>query len=329
VVDEELASVIDDIYEAAVIPEQWPRVLGRLSSLVDGDGGLLFTNNLERIRWTGSPDIYSLMEEFIRDGWAAINPRPQRLGAANYPGFVRDSDFFTDEELDNDPVYRDFLRKRGLGWATGTMLNVPSGDSIIFSFERAHAKGPVESEAVTFFDGLRPHLARASLMSSRLGLERAQAMASALEMVGLPAAVLREQGRLYAANPSFEQLMPDVLQDRRERLVLVDRAADQLLADGYRRLRLVGVDLGLQSIPLAARQEWPAMVLHLLPVRRSANDVFQDAVAILVVTAVDKARVPNAEVLQALFDLTPAEARVARGIGEGRSLASMAAELKL
>lgn len=327
--DEELASVIDDIYEAAVIPEQWPRLLGRLSSLVNGDGGLLFTASAERSTWTVSAELEPLMDEFFRDGWAAMNPRPQRLGASNYQGFVRDTDFFTLEELDNDPVYRDFYRKRGLGWATGTQVNVPSGDSIFFSFERAYAKGPVELQTVNFFDGLRPHLARASLMSSRLGLERAQAMASALEMVGLPAAVLREQGRLYAANPSFEQLMPDVVQDRRERVVLVDRAADQLLADACRRLRFGGVDLGLQSIPLAARQERPAMVLHLLPVRRSATDVFLSATAILVVTVVDKARVPNAEVLQALFDLTPAEARVARGIGEGRSLATMAAELKL
>jgi DNA-binding CsgD family transcriptional regulator len=55
--------------------------------------------------------------------------------------------------------------------------------------------------------------------------------------------------------------------------------------------------------------------------------VFLNAEAILVVTPVDRTRVPNAEVLQALFDLTPAEARVARGIGQGQSLTAMAAEL--
>lgn len=327
--DADLASIIDEIYEAAVVPERWPRLLSRLSSTVGGDGGLLFTASAERSAWTVSPEIEPLMDEFFRDGWAAINPRPQRLGAANYPGFVRDNDSFTPDELDNDPVYRDFYRQRGLGWATGTMLNVPSGDSIVFSFERAYAKGPVEIRTVEFFDGLRPHLARASLLSSRLGLQRAQAMAAALETVGLPAAVLRERGRLFAANPSFEQLMPDVVQDRRERLALVDRDADQLLEGACARLRLLDADLGPQSIPLTARQERPAMVFHLLPIRRAANDVFVRATAVLVVTAVDRARVPNAEVLQALFDLTPAEARVARGIGEGRSLGAMAAELKI
>jgi DNA-binding CsgD family transcriptional regulator len=329
VVDAELGSIIDEIYEAGVIPEQWPRLLGRLSSMVDGDGGLLFTASAERSSWTVSAEIEPLMDEFFRDGWAAINPRPQRLGAANYAGFVRDHEQFTPEELDNDPVYRDFYRKRGLGWATGTLLNVPSGDSIVFSFERAFAKGPIETKTVEFFDGLRPHLARASLLSSRLGLERAQAMAAALDIVGLPTAVLRERGRLYAVNPSFEQLIPDVVLDRRDRIAIVDRAADELLASACARLQLVGVELGLQSIPLVAQQERPAMVFHLIPVRRAANDVFMRATAVLVVTAVERSRVPNAEVLQALFDLTPAEARVARGIGEGRSLALMADDLNI
>lgn len=134
VFDETLA---DRIYEAAVVPELWPDVLGEMSRAVDGAGGILFTTNLERIKWTTSADIHDVFVEFISDGWAEINPRPARLGALGSVGFVQDYDSFTDEELDNDPVYRDFLRKRGLGWAAGTMLDTPSGDSIIFSFERA------------------------------------------------------------------------------------------------------------------------------------------------------------------------------------------------
>jgi DNA-binding CsgD family transcriptional regulator len=46
----------------------------------------------------------------------------------------------------------------------------------------------------------------------------------------------------------------------------------------------------------------------------------------LVVTPVDRARVASATVLQGLFDLTPAEARVAKDIGEGRSIAEIAAK---
>ena len=41
-------------------------------------------------------------------------------------------------------------------------------------------------------------------------------------------------------------------------------------------------------------------------------------------TPVDRVNVPAAEVLTALFDLTPAEARIARKIAEGRTVKEIA-----
>lgn len=316
--------IISDIYEAAAVPELWPKVLGRLSAQVAGDGGIIFTSVLDRIRWTASPDIYDAFDEFIRDGWAAINPRPARMASLNHPGFLQDLDVFTLEELDNERVYTEFYRKRGVGWATGTMLSIPSGDAVIFSFERAYAKGPVPRSAVEFFDSLRPHLARSALLSARLGLARAQAMADALQTVGLPAAVLRQRGAVLAANDLFEKWIPSLFQDHRDRVRVSDAAADALLAEALSRIGVPTALAAVNSVPVAAGQDRPPMIVHLLPVRGVANDLFTRATALLVVTPVDKGSVPTADLLQGLFDLTPAEARVARGIGEAQTIDTLA-----
>jgi DNA-binding CsgD family transcriptional regulator len=317
-------TLADRIYEAAVVPEKWADVLGEMSSAVDGAGGLLFTANADHTSGIASADIKATFEEFVRDGWAQLKQRPARLGALAAAGFVRDHDAFTDEELDNDPVYRDFLRKRGLGWATGTMLDTPSGDSIIFSFERAHEKGPVPIETVRQFDLLRPHLARSALLSSRLGMERAKAMAETLQSLGLPGAVLRDGGRVLAVNAALERLMPSLFQDRRERLCLSDASADRLLEETLGRRSLAGGPVSVNSIPVAATEEHPPMILHLLPICGVAHDLFSQATSLLVVTPVDRAVVPTAKVLQGLFDLTPAEARVARGISEAQTVEGLA-----
>ncbi len=66
------------------------------------------------------------------------------------------------------------------------------------------------------------------------------------------------------------------------------------------------------------------MVVHLVPVRRTANDLFGGASALVVLTPVDRQMVPSAEVLQGLFDLTPAEARAARGVAGGQTLDEIA-----
>ncbi len=328
---DEFQLLTDLIYEAAAVPELWPTLLGRLSSLSDSVGGLLFTANLDGMRWVGSPDIRDIFEEFIRDGWAAINPRPQRLAANPPVGFISDYDYFTQEELDADPTY-DFCRRRGLGFSTGTLFNVPSGDSIIFSFEKAQAKGPVERKVIEFFDRLRPHLGRAALLAARLGLEKAWAMTQALAEVGLPAAVLRGPGRLSAANPLFEALMPQLCQDRLARLTFSNPAIDRLFADGLQALAraIIGSSTqGVCSIPIPAQPGNVPMIVHLLPVRRAAQDIFSQASALVIITPVDRGAVPNAELIAGLFDLAPAEARVAREISAGTTIEQIADRTRL
>lgn len=326
-IDASSEELIDEIYEAAAVPELWPNVLARISAIPDGVGGVLFATDLKETKWLASDFMRPLFQEFVESGWAARNTRPQRLAALKYAGFVTDYDVYTPEELEREPVYLEFYRKKGLGWASGTMLPMPSGDLLVFSFERPYERGPIDRESVDVLDRLRPHLGRAGLLAWRLGLQRAQAAAQALEAVGLPAVVLRGAGRVHAANPSFERLIPDVAQDRAGRLMLADRAADALLERALARLRLGSVAGDVQSIPLAAQEDRPPMVVHILPVRRAAHDIFFQATGIVVITPVDRASVPTAEVLQGLFDLTPAEARVARGIAEAQSVDALAAAL--
>jgi DNA-binding CsgD family transcriptional regulator len=49
----------------------------------------------------------------------------------------------------------------------------------------------------------------------------------------------------------------------------------------------------------------------------------------VVITPIDRATVPGAEVLQGLFDLTPAEARIARAIGEAQTIEELAQTLQI
>lgn len=321
----ELPDLVSLIYEAAAIPDRWLGVLAKLSQTVDAVGGLLFTaTSPASFRWTSSPNLHDDFVEFIRDGWAAKNPRMARMSAVNHAGFVRDSDCFTPDELNNDPVFG-FLRGKGLGYNAGTLLGVPSGDAIVLSFEKPYLDGPVTIEAVAFLDSLRPHLARAALLASRLGLERARAMTEALKEVGLPAAVLKARGNLYAANALFEAMMPDVVGDQPSRLVFSDLAIDRLFLAGLDAIdrRVIGAPR-ICSIPVSANNGRVPMIVHLLPVSGNAQDIFSAASKLIIVTPVDRGAVPNAEVIGGLFDLTPAEARVARQIALGETIEEVA-----
>jgi DNA-binding CsgD family transcriptional regulator len=317
---------LDRIYEAAVVGDLWPNILHELAAIAGARSGVMLTANSNTANWVASAGIQQLIVDWFSGGWAQNNTRGARLQAKQSAGFLREIDIYHSRDaMENDPHIKEFLRPRGMGWAVGTIIPVPSGDSLIFSMEREFGKGPVEDTRVRRLDVLRPHLARAALLSARLGLERARAMAQAMQAIGLPAAVLRKGGRLSAANAMFEKLMPAVIADHRNRIVLANRDSDRLLENALAKLDR-GIKQGeVLSIAVPAAADQLPMVLHLVPVCLLAKDIFSQAVSILIATPVDRGASPSAELLQGLLDLTPAEARIAREIGQAQSIKAIAA----
>ena len=295
------------------MPSLWPALLGELGAAVGGNGGFLFGVRDGYTSAVNSVEYDQLMPVFLRDGWSERDPNLPRAIALNHAGFVTDYDLLSEEEIATNEVYCNFYRKHGIGYRAGTIIPMPSGDSIAIVMPRHQDHGPVPQEVVNLLDGLRPHLARASLAANRLGFECALAQVDALQALGLPGAVLRGP----------DALMPSLFQDRAQRVTMTDVAADALLAEALGTLALAG-GRTVKSIPVAATAGHVPMVLHVIPVRGSARDIFTQATALLVVTPVDRAAVPAAEVLQGLFDLTPAEARVARGIGQAETIDTLA-----
>ena len=274
-------------------------------------------------RWVSSSATFDELVRYHLE--RPENQRTSRLLAAERVGFITDLDIFKVEERLDEPIYRDFLIPRGYGWGVGTVIRSPSGDALIFHAERADSVGPADAGVVARLDALRPHLARAALVSARLDMQRAQAAAQSLEMLGLPGAVLRHGGRLMAANHLLSALIPTVLQDRAARVMIADARADGLFADALQQLGSTSDERSVRSIPIPARGGNPPLIVHVVPIRGTAHDIFTSATAIVVVTPVVPRDVPTAEVVQGLFDLTPAEARVAREIGRGKTVAEIAA----
>ena len=316
--------LVDLIYEAAAVPELWPAVLARLGSLSTSWGvGLLAFDARRNVIFTSTSEYRPHLESYAKVADKYPNPRPQRFLATGHAGFVADLEMFTQVELDQDILYRDWLYPIGIHWTAGTVIPVPSDEILVFDFARAERVGPFERETMAALDPYRPHLARAALLAHRLGLQAARNATDALQTIGLPAAALTSGGRLLVANSLFESLAPGIQIGAFDRVSFSDRSADSLLArliDG----KIESIGATPLSIPIPATEESPALIVHLLPVRLAAQDIFARAGLMLVVTAVVAPDAPLTELLHGLFDLTPAESRVARGVANGLSVAEIA-----
>lgn len=317
------ADLIDRIYECSFVPELWPDVLDELAHLVDAKGGQLFAVRDKVMNWITSSSLTEIFQAYVDEGYFHRCGRKICLFTNNQPTFLGELDYWTQEQLDANEIYRDFFIPRGLGWSACTGLAMPTQDNIVFTLERGHARGPVEREKVDALNELRPHLARAALIAARLGMRSAQGASSTLGTMGLPALVLDADGMVIDANELTNTLQEHVHWRTENRIALSDKTANDLL---WASLPALGKspEAAVHSFVLRGKDGLAAMVAHIIPIRRSAHDIFARAYALLVVTPMTARRAPPVELLRSLFDLTVSEARVARGLAGGESLDDIA-----
>ena len=160
-------------------------------------------------------------------------------------------------------------------------------------------------------------------MATRLRLEAAHTAGATLEALGIPALVLDEKGRALAANALIEPLATLIQWRAHDRVSLSDRVAQQLLQDAASPTSFR--DGAVRSFPERGMDGLACMVAYVLPIRLSARDIFVRGAAALILTPRAAPSAPSVELLQSLFDLTPAESQVARRLAAGDSIDDISA----
>jgi DNA-binding NarL/FixJ family response regulator len=183
----------------------------------------------------------------------------------------------------------------------------------VFSFDRWARDGPHRKQDLAVLNTLYPHLARTALVAARLRLDRATTTTTTLQMIGLPAAALTHSGRLLSSNSLFDGLTSVLQPSAFGCIVIADRRANRLFQQA-----LDPTSMTMRSIPVAEAEGRPACVLHVLPLRRNAHEIFSGGDMLLAVTALSaSSSAPSATVLESLFDLTQSEVSFASALAQG------------
>lgn len=332
--------LIDRIYEAAFVPEKWLGVIEDLSRVSgSATGGVVIFRSEQAV--SGATQVFRLadvagvlalerfgdaMGRLIADHPLHPVRRVERwfaLRLSGYQGFVQSSDVLSQEELERDPPQQ-ALAAVGLEAEACLVTPTSGGEAVLQAFQRRAGDGRFDEDATAALNAYAPHLSRASLLSARLSLERAISTVTALQAISLPAAVMRGSGAVLATNALFDAMQAIFLPAAHGRMAIADASADALFQEAIVQNRH---DLSVRSIPVPANEGRQSLVVHLLPLRRAAHEIFSGADILIAVTAVSaSAMVPSPTILTGLFDLTPAEARLAIALASGRSLKAAAAD---
>ena len=202
--------IADGIYQAAFLPEFCSDALSKLADATGAASAefLTFSRSGEPLYKT-TPASREALSNWIESGRWRECEKPRIFVERAYQGFRFDAEVLTPAEIARDPA-NPHLSKYGLGGQVASIITLPTGDLGCFTFERWLRDGPPDSRMVSILDEHRPHLARAALIAARLELEKAQMVVSALSAVGIPAAVLRGDGRVATTNNLLDA-MPDLV----------------------------------------------------------------------------------------------------------------------
>jgi DNA-binding CsgD family transcriptional regulator len=316
--------LLDLIYEAAFLPELWISSLKSLGDVSGSVGSAIFIfDNAGPGRGVTLDNLSDLLTEFLSVDTLRFSTSVVRMCEAKPNSFVEVDSYMSADEIRNDPI-RIRLRERGMGVHICTAIPMPSGELVVYVLQKPLDDGGYTNDAVERLNDLRPHLARAGLMAARLGLDRARNTVATMQTLGLAAAVCSGD-RVQAANPLFVAEHQTFRIGHQDRISLTNRAANGLL-----QATLTGKGTGdnsqVRSFPLPATEVRNAGVLHAIPLRRSARDLFSGGDTVLVFTPVSATEVvPSPTILSGLFDLSPSEARLAAGLAAGSPLKIAAA----
>ena len=319
--------LVDRIYEAAFVPELWSDVLQRLSDLSNSAAGgiLLFDDRLEA-KFMSTDLIRPVLDEIALEGGFKHSRVVQLLQALPPPpAFIYDADYFPKEALESNRTRLDRVLPLGIGGEVGSFIPLPTGEVLLFAMERWLTNDRPSKQDLDHLNHMRPHLARAGLIGARLRLERAHATTAALAAIGLPAAVMTASGRVLATNTLLDTLTSIFLPAAFGGLAITDPEANRLFQQAVTHQN-GGDRATVRSIPISPSSGRDAMILHLIPLRRLAHELFSGADVLVAATALRPSNlVPSPDILTGLFDLTPAEARLAAALTAGHSLKAVAA----
>jgi DNA-binding CsgD family transcriptional regulator len=318
--------LIDGIYEAAFVPDLWPSVLQQLAVVSGSVGSALFVfADGQPTRGRAIESQRELLAEFLGSDTYQFSTGVTRMCSVQPASFVDVDKFMTAAEIKNDPM-RIRLRSIGIGAHLCTAIPMPTGELAIFVLQRGLDQGAYDKAKVDLLDGLRPHLARASLMAARLSLEEARGTVSAMAAIGLPSALLAASGRVMATNRPFDDMSSVFVAAAFGNLAIANVEADRIFQHAIAEIGSEATP-SVRSIPLAAADGRAPMIIHVVPLRRSAQDIFSGADIMVTASEVSvSSLVPDSTILSGLFDLTPAEARLARALTSGVSLKAAAEE---
>jgi DNA-binding CsgD family transcriptional regulator len=336
---ERFSTIVADIYDAALDPRSWRKVLKDICGFVRGGpaASLFWQDAVQRTgktcyAWGGDP-VY---DRLYWDRYVGLNPFTAAASQFPVEGIYSAADILPLPQFFETSFYKDCMTPLGWGDVLSAPLDMSATSGAVFMGARHARDGLVDDDMKARMRLLVPHVRRSAIIGKLINLSRVEAAAMADTLDGLQAGMFLVDagGRLMHANVSGREMLNEGnLLHANGKLVALDAQSDETLRDILLAAGSGDAALGERGIAvrLTAR-DGAQYVTHVLPLttgaRRRAGVSYAAVAAVFVQKAGHDAS-PALDMLTRQFELTPAEVRVLIAIMDFGGVAEVAAALKL
>ena len=324
--EEKLSALIGDIYDAALEPSLWLKVLQDAARFVGGPASSVFSkavvNKSGQVfhQYGLDPGCVQLyFEKYIK-----FDPSTNSQIFAGVGDIISTKDFINYEEFLETRFYIEWARPQFFVDSASAVLEKSATDVAMFTVFRHKRDGLVNDEMRRRMRLLTPHVRRAVLIGGLLDHKKSETAQLADTIDGLSAGMflVDVSGRIVHANTAGHVMInrASVLRAQGGRLIFSDPEADRTLADTFAAAGNGDAAVGIKgvAVPVIAR-DGERHVAHVLPlmsgVRRRAGTSYAAVAALFVhQTALNTPSPPEA--IAKAYKLTPTELRVLLAIVE-------------
>ena len=326
-------NAVDQFYEAAVSPGQWPGALAALAKAVNGAGAALLPSDPELHGIAASLSLKAPLERYTRSGQFKNDAmHDEARSAMLFKGFCTRQELAAAGSFAGKPFLGDYMQAEGFGGFAAAGVWQPFGEYVYVAVQRAAGAPDFTREDCVALDRSLAHFRRAASVAMQLGLSRNEGVLDGFSALRRAAALIDQNGGIARINAPAEAMLGQEITLREARLTLNDPRSQARL-DGQIRVSLDQTGSNDHEygdfVIVRRKQHLRPIVLQVIPLVGSASDIFRSASAILLFNDLERQTRSRADMLAAALELRPSEARVAGLLADGNTLADIGENLKL
>jgi DNA-binding CsgD family transcriptional regulator len=316
-----LAGLTDLFYEAATHPEHWRGLLAEISYAFGGGGAGLLGGPTSGLKPVYSESMDENVDLRVHTGRVA--ERKLRL-ARQLNAFRQGHDLVTESTIFSPcelvaPIVQglSFVAMRFAG-------DGPS--SLVFEAQRLTGQQPFSASEIVTIRNLLPHMQRAGQFGLRIMAARQDGLLDSFASIDRGAILLDWTGRVLRLNAKSEAIMGQVITVRAGMLMAAHRDCNAALQKLIASVIAGGplCQAGPIGVVPISRPAARPLLIRGSPLASSAQDLFHQARAVLMIIDPDVHQAVQAPVLRQVFGLTGAEASVALALSSGRDVKEIA-----